>query len=219
MFLTESDFYNVGVFSYQGLCSQKTLGLKNRFTKDRVRKRINAVLVESVLKKINKLNSLNEWVHSKELEILHCLPEKEQAQTTFWSKLIEKFFVLSTNSFVCPLELVRIWWLVFLSEIYLKYCGFSVEIKINILSSIKTLHSQRCLWNTQKHTDTSPTIKHLLKTLNNSCVFLSFSLKIAYDKVFGFFIITWFILSLMCHLFCYCDLLELHPSNAATQKW
>jgi len=58
MFLTESDFYNVGAFSYQGLCSQKTLGLKNRFTKDRVRKRIKAVLVESVLKKINKLNSL-----------------------------------------------------------------------------------------------------------------------------------------------------------------
>jgi hypothetical protein len=68
MFLTESDFYNVGAFSYQGLCSQKTLGLKNRFTKDRVRKRIKAVLVESVLKEINKqtkkskvvlLNSLN----------------------------------------------------------------------------------------------------------------------------------------------------------------
>ena len=58
MFLTEPDFYNVGAFSYQGLCSQKTLGLKNRFTKDRVRKRIKAVLVESVLKKINKLNSL-----------------------------------------------------------------------------------------------------------------------------------------------------------------
>ena len=58
MFLIESDFYNVGAFSYQGLCSQKTLGLKNRFTKDRVRKRIKAVLVESVLKKINKLNSL-----------------------------------------------------------------------------------------------------------------------------------------------------------------
>ena len=68
MFLTESDFYNVGVFSYQGLYSQKTLGLKNRFTKDGVRKRIKAVLVESVLKEINKqtkkskvllLNSLN----------------------------------------------------------------------------------------------------------------------------------------------------------------
>ena len=58
MFLTESDFYNVGAFSYQGFSSQKTLGLKNRFTKDRVRKRIKAVLVESVLKKINKLNSL-----------------------------------------------------------------------------------------------------------------------------------------------------------------
>ena len=68
MFLTESDFYNVGVFSYQGLCSQKTLGLKNRLTKDGVRKRIKTVLVESVLKEINKqtkkskvllLNSLN----------------------------------------------------------------------------------------------------------------------------------------------------------------
>lgn len=92
-------------------------------------------------------------VHSKELEILPCcLPTKKQAQTTFWSNLIEKFLVLSTNSFVCPLELLRIWWLIFLSEIYLKYCEFSVEIKINILSSIKTLHSQRCLWNTQKHT-------------------------------------------------------------------
>ena len=68
MFLIESDFYNVGAFSYQGLSSQKTLGLKNRFTKDGVRKRIKAVLVESVLKEINKqtkkskvllLNSLN----------------------------------------------------------------------------------------------------------------------------------------------------------------
>ena len=64
MFLIESDFYNVGAFSYQGFSSQKTLGLKNRFTKDGVRKRIKAVLVESVLKKINKLNSLNEWVHT-----------------------------------------------------------------------------------------------------------------------------------------------------------
>ena len=68
MFLIESDFYNVGAFSYQGFSSQKTLGLKNRFTKDGVRKRIKAVLVESVLKEINKqtkksevllLNSLN----------------------------------------------------------------------------------------------------------------------------------------------------------------
>ena len=58
MFLIESDFYNVGAFSYQGFSSQKTLGLKNRFTKDGVIKRIKAVLVESVLKKINKLNSL-----------------------------------------------------------------------------------------------------------------------------------------------------------------
>jgi len=157
MFLTESDFYNVGAFSYQGLCSQKTLGLKNRFTKDRVRKRIKAVLVESVLKKIKK--------QTKNHSISGCIQmnwkyspvflQKKKAQTTFWSNLIEKFLVLSTNSFVCPLELLRIWWLVFLSEIYLKYCGFSVEIKINILSSIKTLHSQRCLWNTQKQRHTN----------------------------------------------------------------
>ena len=54
MFLTDSDFYTEGAFSYQGLWSQKTLGLKNRFTKDKVRKRIKTVLVEAVLKRKNK---------------------------------------------------------------------------------------------------------------------------------------------------------------------
>jgi len=58
MFLTESDFYNVGAFSYQGCMQSQNPWTEKRFTKDRVRKRIKAVLVESVLKKINKLNSL-----------------------------------------------------------------------------------------------------------------------------------------------------------------
>lgn len=122
---------------------RKPLDWKIGFTKDRCRKRIKAVLVESVLnrKKSQQKHSkfglpipLNEWWRSKELEILHSLPKKRTSTNDFLKQ--SNWKVLSTNSFVCPLELLRIWWLVFLSEIYLKYCGFSVEIKINILSSI-----------------------------------------------------------------------------------
>jgi len=54
MFLTESDFYNVGAFSYQGCMQSQNPWTEKRFTKDRVRKRIKAVLVESVLKQIKK---------------------------------------------------------------------------------------------------------------------------------------------------------------------
>ena len=68
---------------------------------------------------------------------------------------------------------------------------------------------------TDTHTHTHTFLQHLsiYWKLWILTLFLSLSLNIAYDKVFGFFIITWFILSLMCHLFCYCDLLELHPDN------
>ena len=67
MFLTDSDFYTEGAFSYQGLWSQKTLGLKNRFTKDKVRKRIKTVLVEAVLKRKNK--QTKNWNSLKRIKI------------------------------------------------------------------------------------------------------------------------------------------------------
>lgn len=67
MFLTDSDFYTEGAFSYQGLWSQKTLGLKNRFTKDKVRKRIKTVLVEAVLKRKNK--QTKNWNSLKRIRI------------------------------------------------------------------------------------------------------------------------------------------------------